>query len=177
MQNDDNPFLIELLNRMLAKEHACAIRYATHAAMVVGPYVDPVSARFQEIASDEIAHAGKLRERICALGGTPTMEVYDGERHAAVTLGEMIEANLKEERGAIEEYSKILQTIPRLNVLLYRTLEDILKDEQEHLEELMDLAPVREGNSSRTQTRVRLEARTGVTAQQSEHISSLDSRD
>ena len=68
MQNNDNPLLIEVLNRMLAKEHACAIRYATHAAMVVGPYVDPVSARFQEIASDEIAHAGKLRERICALG-------------------------------------------------------------------------------------------------------------
>ena len=177
MQNNDNPLLIEVLNRMLAKEHACAIRYATHAAMIVGPYVDPVSARFREIASDEIAHAGKLRERICALGGTPTMEVDGGERPAAVTLGEMIEANLKEERGAIEEYSKILQTIPRLNVLLCRTLEDILKDEQEHLEELMELAPVREGNSSRRQTRVRLEARTGVTAQQPEHISSLDSRD
>ena len=65
---------------MLAKEHACAIRYATHAAMVTGPYVDPESPhRFQEIASDEIAHAGKLRERICALGGTPTMAVDGGE--------------------------------------------------------------------------------------------------
>jgi bacterioferritin len=177
MQNNDSPLLIEVLNRMLAKEHACAIRYATHAAMVVGPYVDPVSARFQEIASDEIAHAGKLRARICALGGTPTMDVDGGQRPAAVTLGEMIETNLEEERGAIEEYSRILATIPRLNVLLCRTLEDILKDEQEHLEELLDLAPVREGDGSRRQTRVRIEARTGVTALQPEHISSLDSRD
>jgi bacterioferritin len=177
MQNNDNPLLIEALNRMLAKEHACAIRYATHAAMVVGPYVDPVSARLQEIASDEIAHAGKLRERIRALGGTPTMEVDGGERQAAVTLGEMIEANLEEERGAIEEYSKILGTIPRLNVLLFRTIEDILKDEQEHLEELLDLAPMREENGSRRQTRIRLDSRTGVAAQQPGHISSLDSRD
>jgi len=177
MQNQDSFLLIEVLNRMLAKEHACAIRYATHAAMVVGPYVDPVSARFQEIASDEIAHAGKLRERICALGGTPTLAVDGGERPAAVTLGEMIEANLEEERGAIEEYSKILGTIPRHNVLLFRTIEDILKDEQEHLEELMDLAPMREANGSRRQNRIRIDGRTGVAAQHSGHISSLDSRD
>ena len=42
--------LIEALNRMLAKEHGCAIRYATHAALITGPYVDPVSARLREIA-------------------------------------------------------------------------------------------------------------------------------
>ena len=177
MQNNDTPLLIEVLNRMLAKEHGCAIRYATQAAMVTGPYVDPVSARFLEIASDEIAHAGKLRKRICALGGTPTMAVDGGELQAAVTLGEMIEEDLEEERGAIEEYSRILGTIPRLNVLLCRTLEDILKDEQEHLEELMDLTPMREENASRKQIRVRLDARTGVTAQQPGHMSSLDSRD
>lgn len=177
MQNNDSPRLIEALNRMLAKEHACAIRYATHAAMVTGPNVDPISARFQEIASDETGHAKKLRERICALGGTPTMEVDAGEPQAAVTLGEMIGENLEEERGAIEEYSKILGTIPRLNILLCRTIEDILRDEQEHLEELMDLVPMREDNGSRGQIRVRLDSRTGVSAQQAAHLTSPDSRD
>lgn len=177
MEQNDKPTLIEALNRMLAKEHGCAIRYATHAAMVTGPYVDPVSARFQEIASDEIAHAGKLRERICALGGTPTMEAEGGELRPAITLGEMIEVNLLEERGAIEDYSKILEGIPRLDVLLCRTLEDILKDEQEHLEELIELAPMREEHSSRKQVRIRLDSRTGVTAQQPAQMSPLDSRD
>jgi bacterioferritin len=177
MENSDRPRLIEALNRMLAKEHGCAIRYATHAALVTGPYVDPVSSRFQEIASDEIAHAVKLRERICALGGTPTMESDGGELQPAITLGEMIEVNLQEERGAIEDYSRILEGIPRLDVLLSRTLEDILKDEQEHLEELIELAPVREEQSSRRQVRIRLDSRTGVTAQQPAQVSPLDSRD
>jgi len=130
MEHPDNPRLIEALNRMLAKEHGCAIRYATHAAMVIGPYVEPASRRFQEIASDEIAHAAKLRKRICALGGIPTMDVDGGDLRAATTLGEMIESNLQEERGAIEDYAKILRDIPRLDVLLCRTLEDFLKDEQ-----------------------------------------------
>ena len=42
--------LIKMLNKMLAQEHACAIRYATHAAMVSGPYAETVAARLSEIA-------------------------------------------------------------------------------------------------------------------------------
>lgn len=177
MENDDNPSLVESLNRMLAKEHGCAIRYATHAAMVTGPYVDPISSRFREIASDEIEHALKLRKRICALGGTPTMKVDGGRQPVPVTLGEMIEMNILEEQEAIAEYAGILENIPRLDVLLTRTLEDILKDEQEHLEELIDLAPMREGNPSRGHKQVRLDSRTGVSAQQAGSLSSPDSRD
>jgi|SRR6185436_5707967 len=177
MERSENRRLIEDLNRMLAKEHACAIRYATHASLVCGPYADPVSARFQEIASDEITHARLLRERICSLGGLPTLEVEAGNLRKAVTLGEMIEVNILEERGAISDYSQILAGVPRLDVLLCRTLEDILKDEQEHLEELSALAPSREAQTSRNQTQARVEARTGVIAQHPGDVSSLDSRD
>lgn len=158
MKHKDDPRLVEALNRMLAKEHACAIRYATHAAMVTGPHVGPVSARFREIAADEIAHAGKLRERICALGGTPTMEVDGEDLRSALTLDAMIEVNVLEERGAIGEYAAILDGIPRLDVLLRTTLEEILKDEQEHLEELIALVPMTPESGSGGKTRVRLDA-------------------
>ncbi len=175
---DNEPFnLIEALNRMLAKEHACAIRYATHAALVTGPYVDPVSKRFLEISSDEVDHARLLRKRICALGGKPTMEVDAGNLRDAVTLEDMIEVNLLEEREAIAEYTEILKNIPNLNVLLYETLEEILKDEQEHLEELLDLTPMKGEQGLRRQTRIPIDVRTGVTATQPEQMSSLDSRD
>ena len=132
---------IDALNRMLAKEHACAIRYATHASLITGPHVDPVSKRLQEIADDEIVHAGKLRRRIRALGGMPTMKVDAGTHPPSLTLGDIVEENILEEREAIKEYREILKGTSRLDVLLYETLEDILKDEQEHLEELQDLAP------------------------------------
>ena len=62
-----NSQLIEGLNRVLEQEHACAIRYNTHAAMVRGPYAEAVAARLREIAHDEIRHAEMLRERIIAL--------------------------------------------------------------------------------------------------------------
>jgi bacterioferritin (cytochrome b1) len=169
--------LIEALNRMLAKEHACAIRYATHAVLITGPYVDPVSARLREIASDEIGHAGQLRKRICALGGMPTMNVDGSGLSPALTLGDMLEENIREEREAIEDYEKILADIPPLQVLLYETLEDILKDEQEHLEELMNLVPGREENISRSRLEVPGESRTAVLAGHVGEVSSLDSRD
>jgi bacterioferritin (cytochrome b1) len=55
--NAENDDLIESLNRMLAQEHACAIRHATHAAVVEGPWSEPVAARLEEIAGDEVLHA------------------------------------------------------------------------------------------------------------------------
>jgi bacterioferritin len=135
----ENSELLEELNRMLAQEHACAIRYATHSAMVNGPSAEAVAARLKEISSDEIAHAEKLRKRILALGGTPTMDVQRDDLKAASTLKDILDINVLEERGAIEQYGRILETLPKLNVLLYETVEEILRDEQEHLEELRNL--------------------------------------
>jgi bacterioferritin len=137
--NTDDRSIIESLNRMLAQEHACAIRYATHAATVSGPSAEAIAARLLEISTDEIAHAQKLRKRILSLGGVPTMDVARDELKASPTLKGILDINVLEERGAIEQYRKILETIPRLNVLLYATVEEILRDEQEHLEELQNL--------------------------------------
>ena len=33
----DKSKMVEALNHMLAQEHACTIRYATHASLVTGP--------------------------------------------------------------------------------------------------------------------------------------------
>ena len=151
METREKAGLIDALNRMLAKEHACAIRYATHAALITGPHVDPVSTRLREIAADEIVHAANLRRRIRALGGMPTMKVDAGAHPPSLTLGDIVEENILEEREAIEEYREILKGTSRLDVLLYATLEDILKDEQEHLEELLDLAPSPEASASATE--------------------------
>lgn len=141
MKAIDNTALVGALNGMLAKEHSCAIRYATHAAVLTGPFGETLSRQLKEIASDEIDHAGRLRERVFALGGAPTMEVRPDMLKPSSTLAEMLDANIQEERSAVEEYTRILQMIPRMNVILYETVEDILRDEQEHLEKLLTLKP------------------------------------
>ncbi|HLF93985.1 MAG TPA: ferritin-like domain-containing protein [Planctomycetota bacterium] len=141
METQEHDAIVEALNGMLAKEHSCAIRYATHAAVLTGPFGETLSRQLKEIASDEIEHAEKLRDRVFALGGAPTMNVHPYATGPFATLAEMLDANIREERGAIEEYTRILQMIPRMNVILYETVEDILRDEQEHLEKLLTVKP------------------------------------
>ena len=135
----DTVKLIDLLNKMLEQEHACSIRYATHAAVVTGPFADVIKARLKEIAADEILHADQLRERILALGGTPSMQVSVDDLKAASNISQMLDINIAEEKGAIAAYRQILKLIPNNDVILYKTIEDILRDEQEHLEELTSL--------------------------------------
>ncbi|HLC41980.1 MAG TPA: ferritin-like domain-containing protein [Methylomirabilota bacterium] len=128
--------LIKMLNEALAQEHACQIRYLTHAAVVSGPYADAVAGRLKEIAEDEKGHAIKLRDRITALGGVPTMEVARKDLIAAKTLAEILAVNLKEEAAAIAMYRSVLRAVGKEGELLFETVEEILKDEQEHKEEL-----------------------------------------
>lgn len=135
----ENQQLIDALNKMLAQEHACAIRYATHAAVVKGPFAETVAARLKEISGDEVAHAEMLRDRIDALGGKPTMDISTADLKPAETLDEILTVNIGEEKSAIASYSEILETIPESNAILYQTIQNILSDEQEHLEELENL--------------------------------------
>ncbi len=128
--------IVEALNRMLAQEHACAIRYATHAAIVSGPYSEIVATRLKEIATDELLHAEKLRDRILALGGSPTMDVGADDLKHATHLDETLAVNIEEEQVAIHSYTEILEGLSMSNVILFQTVQEIIRDEQEHLEEL-----------------------------------------
>jgi len=128
--------LIVALNEMLEQEHACAIRYATHAAIVSGPYSETVAARLKEIATDEQLHAEKLRDRILGLGGVPSMSVNAGALKPARTLDTILKVNIAEEKEAIAGYTRILEEVPISNVILFQTLQELIRDEQEHLEEL-----------------------------------------
>jgi bacterioferritin len=136
----DREKMINAMNQALAQEHSCYIRYKTHAAVITGPYAEPVASRLKEIAGDESEHAEKLRDRIIALGGTPTMETAKEELIAATTLKQIVAVNLKEEAKAIDLYKSIIRVLDRVeDVLLYEVIEDIIEDEQEHREELSRL--------------------------------------
>lgn len=134
--------MITSLNKMLAQEHACAIRYATHAAVVAGQIAGGEAARLSEIASDEVRHAAMLRREIVILGGKPAMKITSSGLEQAYTLKEILAINIAEEKAAISAYTEILLTVtPDSN--LFRTIQTIIKDEEEHLHELIQLRPIK----------------------------------
>ena len=134
----DTKKVIALLNEGLEMEYASYIQYLTQAAITRGPYAESLIARFEEIASDEAEHAKIIRQRISALGGTPTTKV--GEIQVHKDSLKAVELNLKYERNTVTFYQRLLSLIPPDEPILYEAVEHILEDSQEHVEELQRLA-------------------------------------
>lgn len=126
--------LLDNLNRDLASELAAITQYITYAAKVTGPYRPQLSQFFMSEIADEQLHAQYLANKIVFLGGEPTTTA--DKVPLAKTNKEMVEAVLRAEKKAIENYSKRAEEAEAFGDKgLAVQLEDIVKDETTHAEE------------------------------------------
>ncbi|MBU0914907.1 ferritin-like domain-containing protein [Aquabacterium parvum] len=137
--------VIELLNGALATELVCVLRYRRHHFTAKGLESGPIAAEFMVHAVAEQGHADKLAERIVQLGGSPA---FDPDRLTSLShadydessgLKDMIRANLIAERVAVESYRQMIALIGDKDPTTRQLLEGILRDEEEHADELSDL--------------------------------------
>jgi len=140
--------LIAMMNRGLALEHAARIQYLAHAELVKGELAEPIIARLREIADDEEKHEGKFREMIGNyLGGIPTMSMASETlKPDARTIPQILQANLENEKSALDEYKATYQKlIAGKQSLAYEferlehELRHIILDEEEHVAEINTL--------------------------------------
>ena len=140
--------VIDVLNEVLATEIVCVLRYKNHHYMATGILAEAVAAEFLVHANEEQMHADWVSERIVQLGGIPNLnpqglltrahaDYMEGE-----TLKQMLEENLVAERIAIETYMEIIRWLENDDPTTRRIIEDILKMEEEHAD---DLAGMLEG--------------------------------
>jgi bacterioferritin len=131
-----NKAIIAQLNKLLQSELEGANRYLHHSFMVFGFSRKPIVSYLREQSTESLAHAALLGEKIVALGGHPTVAIeakWEPEKHK---LREMLEINLNAERDALKGYHKLLKMIPSSDVALDEMVRELIKQEQEHLEEL-----------------------------------------
>ncbi|WIW00280.1 ferritin-like domain-containing protein [Kinneretia aquatilis] len=134
--------IIALLNGALATELVCTLRYRRHHFTADGMAAPKIAEEFLVHANEELAHADRLARRIVQLGGKPDFapQTLLERSHAAYDeaqdLKAMMRANLVAERVAIESYSQMIALTRDKDPATRRLLEDILRDEQEHAEEL-----------------------------------------
>ena len=137
--------LVEMLNRALATELVCVLRYKRHYHVAKGLRSRPAAAEFLEHATAEAEHGDRLAERIVQLGGEPDFnprtlaDRSHAEYHEGTKLAEMITEDLVAERIAIESYREMVQFIGDRDPTTRRMLEDILAAEEEHADDLVDL--------------------------------------
>lgn len=137
--------VVELLQRALATEVLCVLRYRQHHYAARGMNAEPVAAEFLQHSQEELDHAGKIAARISQLGGTPDFnpatvtERAHSEYVEASTLHDMVVENLVAERVAVAAYTDIVEWLGASDPTTRRMFEEILAVEEEHAEDLVSL--------------------------------------
>lgn len=137
--------VLKVLNDVLATEIVCILRYKRHYFMASGINSDGAKAEFLQHANEEQQHADWIATRITQLNGEPNFnpEGLASRSHSEYSEGTDITSMLKEdlyaERIAIESYSEIARWLGSDDSTTRKMIEDILKMEEEHAEDLKSL--------------------------------------
>jgi len=138
--------VIDVLNRVVATEIVCWLRYTQHAIAASGIDRAQVAAEFTEHATDERQHMERAAERISQLGAAPDLSpegLSKSHTDYVVTddtdLTKMLEENLVAERIVISTYQEIIRWIGDSDPTTRRLMESILGDEEDHADDLNDL--------------------------------------
>ena len=136
--------IVKFLNDALATELVCVLRYKRHHFTAQGLASPKIAEEFMVHAVAESGHADRLARRIVQLGGEPDFspDSLSARSHAdydaSLDLKAMVRANLKAERVAVESYRQMIALIGDEDPTTRSLLEDILRDEEEHADELAD---------------------------------------
>ena len=141
----DLDVVLKLPNEALATEIVCVLRYKLHYQMAHGMNSESVAEQFAEHAEQEQEHVDRIATRIAQLNGEPIFSP-DGLMDRAKThyvrcesLDDMVKENLVAERIVIDIYNEMIRYFGNGDPTTRRLLEHILREEEEHAEELKNL--------------------------------------
>ena len=134
----DNTTVVKALNEDLANELQAGIMYTVYSAKVSGPWRPQLVQFMQAEIADELGHAQFLADKIVALGGEPTTEPVPVPK--ATTAREMLQAIADAEEKAVAGYTERAKMAEEFGDKgLVVQLEDMVRDEQGHMEETLKL--------------------------------------
>ena len=132
----DTAKVIEKLNEILRHEWTGVAQYAQAGFVVTGLWREVYAEMFMNSAEESFGHAKLIGDKIVALGGVPSVERNPVRQSEDVT--ELLEIGLEFESKAVTLYNEALQ-LAEGNRALEVYLEDILKEEQDGVDEITKL--------------------------------------
>jgi bacterioferritin len=127
-----------MLNKGIARELQVSIQYMWQHVMAKGIEGAVVENTFRQIAITEMKHAEILAERLVFLDGVPTLN--PDIVHIGHTLDAMLKENVQAEEEAIDLYKQAIQMASKEgDYTTSRMLEEILSNEEEHLDKFSKL--------------------------------------
>ena len=139
--------IIGLLNKAYASEWLAYYQYWLGAKLIKGPMKDAVAAELTLHATEELAHAMLLANRIIQLGGTPVLTPegwakespckYDAPADPYVAV--LLDQNIAGEQCAIATYKALMDVTKDKDPVTCNLALTILEQEVEHEEDLQSL--------------------------------------
>jgi bacterioferritin len=135
----------EVLNAALASELVCVLRYKQHYYMTTSIHQEQLQALFKEHWEDEEDHLQRIADRIKQLGGVPNLDPNGASSRgyssfaSGHTLADLLREDLLAERVVITMYGKIVDFFGAADPVSRRMFEEILKDEEDHADDLADV--------------------------------------
>lgn len=128
--------VIEQLNEILKHEWTGVAQYSQNSFICEGVLREVYAEKFLGDAKESFGHAQLVGDKIVALGGVPV--ATRNEIKQSKDLMEVLQFSLEFEAKAVEMYTKVLGLTEGDRALTV-FLEDILKDEQEGVDEYSKL--------------------------------------
>ena len=135
----------DVLNGALASEIVCVLRYKQHYYMTTSIHQEQLQDLFKEHWEDEERHLELIADRIKQLGGVPNLDPNGISQRAfssfqsGHTLADLLREDLLAERVVIKFYGDIVKFFGEADPVSRRMFESILKDEEDHADEIADL--------------------------------------
>ena len=131
-----NQAIIDHMNEILKHEWTGVAQYSQASFIVEGIWREVYAETFAENAEESFGHAKLVGDKIVALGGVPA--VTRNEVKQSRDLKEILEFSLAFESKAVDMYSEAIDLAGEDKALVV-FLEDILKEEQEGVDEFTKL--------------------------------------
>ena len=139
--------VIDHLNEILKHEWTGVAQYSQAGFIVEGLWREVYADKFLGDAKESFGHARLVGEKIVALGGIPA--VTRNEVKQSRNLQEILEFSKAFEAKAVEMYGQAIELAEQLgDRALVIFLEDILKEEQEGVDEYTKILRSTESASS-----------------------------
>lgn len=150
---------IDKLNECLRHEWTGVAQYAQAGFVVSGLWREVYSGMFYDSAKESFGHAKLVGEKIVAMGGIPTVERNPIKQ--TQDLNEMLQHALEFEQAAVRMYTDAIALSEEGDEdrALVVFLEDILKEEQDGVDELTRI--IRQHESSAPQAGTSAASRAG----------------
>lgn len=126
--------VIATLNELLADELTAINQYMVHAGMCSNWGFEKLHKKIEERAITEMRHAEKLIDRILFLEGLPIVSDLN-KLSIGATVEKQLQNDLAAEHGADTAYNAAIRVAVQAGDAGTRELlEDILEDEEEHID-------------------------------------------